>query len=215
MSYYTIYKTTNKVNGRYYIGQHKTDDPYDTYIGSGTLLKKSIEKYGIKNFHKEVLFIFDNKEDCNLKEKELVNYTDPNSYNLMEGGCGGWNYVNSSGKNRIYGPRNKTTKTALKNSHWSKKENSKKIKEKIGNSNKGKKLSAKAKKTISEKALIRFKDPEYVKMHSKANSKRIITPDKIFSSVKETAEYYKISSSAVCNRIKSRNFVGWEYCSAE
>ena len=33
--FYTIYKITNKINGKIYIGKHQTKDPYDLYYGSG------------------------------------------------------------------------------------------------------------------------------------------------------------------------------------
>jgi len=31
---YTVYKTQNLVNGKYYFGVHKTNNPYDGYLGS-------------------------------------------------------------------------------------------------------------------------------------------------------------------------------------
>lgn len=37
-TYYTIYKTTNLINGKIYIGKHQTKDPYDSYLGSGKRL---------------------------------------------------------------------------------------------------------------------------------------------------------------------------------
>jgi hypothetical protein len=97
--YYTVYRTTNKVNGKTYIGKHKTTDPYDDYLGSGKLLKRAIEKYGIQNFSKEVLFIFDNETDMNSKEKELVTISE-DTYNLIEGGQGGFSYVNRNKLNK-------------------------------------------------------------------------------------------------------------------
>ena len=45
-----IYKTTNKINNKSYIGQHtaKQFEP-EKYIGSGSLLLKAVSKYGREN----------------------------------------------------------------------------------------------------------------------------------------------------------------------
>lgn len=94
--FYTIYKITNKINNKYYIGKHQTKNLDDGYMGSGKLLKKAISKYGIENFTKEILHIFDTEEEMNVKEKELVIVSEE-TYNLCEGGKGGFNYINSSG----------------------------------------------------------------------------------------------------------------------
>ena len=56
----------------YYIGQHKTRNPTDTYMGSGHYIERAIKKHSHGNFIKEILFDFDNFEDMNNKEKELV-----------------------------------------------------------------------------------------------------------------------------------------------
>lgn len=45
---YTVYKTTNIINGKYYIGVHKTTNPNDSYLGSGKAIKEAIKKYGKK-----------------------------------------------------------------------------------------------------------------------------------------------------------------------
>ena len=95
--YYTVYKTTNQVNGKFYIGSHKTKNPNDDYLGSGKYLKYAIEKYGRDNFVKEVLFVFDNPTDMYAKEAELVNIdfiAETNTYNLKQGGFGGFDYIN-------------------------------------------------------------------------------------------------------------------------
>lgn len=100
--YYTIYKITNIINGKIYIGKHQTLDLSDDYMGSGVYLMKSIKKYGLENFKKDILFVYDNEKDMNQKEKELVT-TDfclqENTYNLCEGGHGGFGFINRNNLN--------------------------------------------------------------------------------------------------------------------
>jgi len=88
---YTVYKTTNQINEKIYIGVHATTNPNDDYMGSGNLIKKSILKHGKENFIKSILFEYDNEQDAYLKEKELVNKSfiqRNDTYNLMLGGYG-------------------------------------------------------------------------------------------------------------------------------
>lgn len=92
--YYTIYKTINLINNKFYIGKHVTENPNDEYMGSGERIRYAIEKYGIQNFKKEILFIFDNEEEMNLKEKEILTpkFLAENKhicYNIAAGGQGG------------------------------------------------------------------------------------------------------------------------------
>lgn len=91
--YYTVYRITNKINGKIYTGKHQTKDLNDNYMGSGKLIKRAIEKHGIENFTKEILHVFDSEEEMNLKEAELVTIGD-HSYNLADGGQGGFGYIN-------------------------------------------------------------------------------------------------------------------------
>lgn len=96
--FYTIYKITNVINDKFYIGMHKTNNLDDGYMGSGKRIRYAINKYGIENFTKDILHIFDNEEDMRNKEKELVVLNEM-SYNLCEGGHGGWGYINRNGIN--------------------------------------------------------------------------------------------------------------------
>ncbi len=102
--FYIVYKTTNQVNGKFYVGTHKTVDLNDDYLGSGTLLGKAIEKYGVENFKREILFVFDNPEEMFAKEAEIVTedfLSENNTYNLKRGGFGGWDYCNTQLREEI------------------------------------------------------------------------------------------------------------------
>lgn len=95
-TYYTVYKITNKINGKIYIGCHKTKNLNDGYMGSGKYLRISQKKYGLENFEKEILFIFETPEEMYAKELELVNddfLLDEKTYNLVIGGRGGFNFT--------------------------------------------------------------------------------------------------------------------------
>lgn len=91
MTYYIIYKITNLINGKFYIGKHATEDVHDDYMGSGIIMKKAHQEYGIHNFKKEILFIFNNKTEMENKEHELVTrefIEKNNTYNTKSGGKG-------------------------------------------------------------------------------------------------------------------------------
>lgn len=83
--FYTIYKITNQISGKFYIGSHKTKNLDDNYMGSGKYLKRAQEHHGIENFKREILFVFDTAEEMYAKEAEIVNehfLAEENTYNL-------------------------------------------------------------------------------------------------------------------------------------
>jgi hypothetical protein len=97
--HHIVYRTTNLINGRYYIGVHSIENlETDDYLGSGELLLKAISKYGRANFKRQILKeCCSKKEAFKLEEKLVVTvHTDPKSYNMNCGGQGGWEHVNST-----------------------------------------------------------------------------------------------------------------------
>lgn len=68
-----IYKTTNLINEAIYIGRHKAEkfEP-EKYIGSGTVFRRALEKYGIENFKCELLDTAETKEELNDKERYWI-----------------------------------------------------------------------------------------------------------------------------------------------
>ena len=86
-----IYKTTNLINGKIYIGQDKNNNP--KYLGSGLLIARAFKRYGITNFKKEILEICDSKEALNKQEifwiNELSSTNKEIGYNISKGGTGG------------------------------------------------------------------------------------------------------------------------------
>ena len=93
--FYLVYKITNTVNDKFYIGCHKTKNKDDGYMGSGKLIKRAIEKYGIENFKKDIIAECSTADEMFTKERELVVLCE-NSYNLKHGGAGGFDFINDN-----------------------------------------------------------------------------------------------------------------------
>jgi group I intron endonuclease len=95
--FYYLYKITNLVNGKIYVGVHKAKSMDDGYMGSGKVIKSAIEKYGLENFRKDILETFENAEAMYAREKEVVDadfLLREDTYNLRRGGNGGFDYIN-------------------------------------------------------------------------------------------------------------------------
>jgi hypothetical protein len=96
--YHFIYKTTNLLSGRYYIGMHSTDNLDDGYLGSGNRLKLAIRKYGKNNFIRVIIEFCESREELRNKESEIITLEEvakKECMNLAVGGKGG--FTNSGG----------------------------------------------------------------------------------------------------------------------
>lgn len=111
--FFILYKTTNLINNKIYIGIHTSSVLDDEYLGSGALLKKAIKKYGKENFKRETIKLCSNLEELLLEERKIVNKDfcmRRDVYNLEIGGRGGKIFTQEI-KDKI----SKTQKTRYKN----------------------------------------------------------------------------------------------------
>ena len=158
-TYNYIYKITNNVNGKIYIGKHSTDNLEDDYMGSGIVLHKAKQKYGVESFTKEYLAFCDTEEMLNFLEKFYIkkfNAQNPKiGYNLTSGGDGVIGYIQTEeAKNKISETHKgkKLTeehKRKLSEAHKGKRR-TEETRKKISEWHKGKRLTEEAKNKISE-----------------------------------------------------------------
>ena len=100
-----IYLTTNLINGKKYIGKHKSTAFDIRYKSSGVALNNAIKKYGRENFTTELIESFNSKEELNEAEiKYIKKYNavyDSNYYNIANGGEGGDTFSNLSDSDKL------------------------------------------------------------------------------------------------------------------
>lgn len=186
-----IYKTTNLINGKIYIGKDSKNDP--AYLGSGLVLEKAIRKYGLENFKKEILESCSNDDELNEKERYWIKFYNSTNrkigYNLTEGGTGGDTFKYSRRKNE----RRKLLSDGLKNS------------EKVKDNIKSGWYSEHAKnmwKNDSHKELIR----------NKLNGRKIYWKDKISKSITEWHKNNPITEETREKFVRNgKNMKGYEF----
>lgn len=85
-----IYLTTNLINNKKYIGQHKATKFSESYKGSGICITKAFKKYGKQNFSTVILEECDSLESLNAREQYWIKYYDAVAsaeyYNILPGG---------------------------------------------------------------------------------------------------------------------------------
>jgi len=230
-----IYKTTNLINGKIYIGQDSKNNY--RYLGSGKLLKLAFEKYGKENFKKEILEYCSTKEELDEKEKYWINLlksTDSNvGYNITFGGQTGWmiGMKHSEETKLIYSLKRKGLLVGDKNGMYGKQHSyeskMKMSRPKFGQENGmyGKQHTEETKKKMSEK-LSGENNPFYNKQHSdetkkkmseiakkrneSPNSKKVIVGDQIFNSATEAASFFNISIGTATYRCR-KNIKNWSW----
>lgn len=175
-----IYKITNLINNKIYIGlSTKSVEESTDYYGSGLQINSALKKYGKDNFIKEILEqeIIDEETLCN-REIYWINFFKSNNreigYNIHEGGkFGGWNKnfnnhpncdeirakLSKAGKGRIFSEESKEKikqsmigKNLGNQSAFKGKKHSKESLEKISKAFKGKKHSKESLEKISKAA---------------------------------------------------------------
>lgn len=89
-----IYKITNNINNKFYVGQKKSPVFVESYWGSGALISAAIKKYGKENFTRSILEWCDSAQELN--DREIFWIAELNAcelgYNLVKGGCGTHGY---------------------------------------------------------------------------------------------------------------------------
>ncbi len=70
--YHFIYRTTNLLNGKFYIGKHSTQNLNDGYMGSGSALLAAMNKHGKECFKTTIIEFFEHEEDVVRREKEIA-----------------------------------------------------------------------------------------------------------------------------------------------
>jgi hypothetical protein len=182
-----IYKTTNLINGKIYIGYDSKNRSIDDYAGSGKLLNRAIVKYGIDNFNKEIL---EHVTEENWEEQETywISKLDATNkeigYNIAKGGNGGDTFTHHPNKEEISKKRSLANKGRIhtEESRKNMSEGRKGIKfsdetlKKMSNSQKGNKN--KAGKKVSEESRKKMSDAKIGKKASKETKQKMSSSQK-------------------------------------
>lgn len=155
-----IYKTTNIINQRIYVGKSKFNNAH--YIGSGNLIKAAIKKYGKNNFTKEIIDNADTLKEINEKETywiiKLKSHVSAGGYNITWGGEGGDTLTGNPRREEILA--NRDYSYISESSYRKHMSEIMKGNKKLINSLKGRKLSEEHKESIKNGMREALKDTE-------------------------------------------------------
>jgi len=227
-----IYKTTNTLTGKIYIGKDLHNNP--AYLGSGTKLIHAIKKYGREFFTKEVLEECTDPKTWVSREKYWIETLNAirNGYNIAEGGTGGntrksfsqeekAQYIAKMQKSRK--ESSKVQEAYSKRKGVSRPEHSEKLKELYRNGimtphNLGKTTPEYIRKKISESNKGRKLTPEQKQKIAQAKFKpvEVYTLEGIYletlPSIKEASKKYQIGRDSIYGCCVGKYKQGGGYC---
>lgn len=208
-----IYKVTNNVNGKIYIGQTvgTLEGRWARHCcpSSGcTALHRAINKYGNENFTVEQIDNASTPDELNEKEVYWINHFNsfaPNGYNLSEGGNGCRGYKHSEETKRLLSEMKKGKAGTPHTDEWKKAMSER---QKGGSHpHKGHPLSEEQKRFLSDSHKGKPNPKKY---------KRVFCVDLgvIYESVQSASKVVGKSTTAIINSIKRGNRccgMRWEY----
>ena len=96
--FHYVYEITNKLNGKIYVGKHSTTNLNDGYMGSGSILKDAIAKYGLDNFEMTTQIMCESEEAAYQLESDIVDIEfikRADTYNIVTGGIWPTHWIHS------------------------------------------------------------------------------------------------------------------------
>lgn len=202
-----IYKTTNLINGKFYVGKDQKNNP--DYLGSGLVLNRAIIKHGRENFKKEILEHCDSKDELSNREIYWIETLSAitNGYNIALGGSGGDTYSSNPNLPKII------EKLSGSNNHFFCKTHSEESKTKMSNSQMGRVAWNEGKTGIySDETLKKMSDTR-TKMTGETSSRYIKIDDSklkevlLSNNIKDTSKYFNVSVSCIRRKIKDFGIV--------
>lgn len=222
-----IYKITNKLNGKIYVGQtvRSMEERWTEHCKKTSdcmAISHAIQKYGKENFTIECVCVANSIEELNKKEQEFIeefNSMKPSGYNLTSGGL---NFIRSEESNR----KNSESQKGEKNHNFGKKAPLE-VRAKMAASRRGEKNhffgrhhSEETKRKLAE-CRKKQKCPRLGTKHSEESLKKMSESHKgqiavnrraikcnengmIFASLSEASKQLGVSSSSICEVLKGK-----------
>lgn len=200
-----IYITTNKINGKRYIGKHTKNDP--NYLGSGKYLNNAIRKYGIENFSRKIVYEAKSIEELDFAEKLFIRafnaVKSPLFYNIAEGGTGGDTISGLNEKELAEFKRKRSEYTKGNKNPLYGRGHTKQSRLKMSKARKGKNKGSEN-PFFGKKHSDEFKE-KFSKNHHNAKKIICITTNEVFNSKNKVYEKYKITPYFLDRAIKNNS----------